>query len=160
MDEQLRAFLGTIYGEAAQASPATWKAIASVIMNRVGKREWRKLTTPLRVIACSGFDAFTRQNAPFHVAYTYFGNDPQVAPWSPLERLRTSVLPIYEKREPVTTDAQLYYSPKALAELHRRSPQIWPARPRWHFDLLEPAIIPGTETDDFIFFRYLNTVAV
>lgn len=154
MDVELQAFLATIYGEGAQSSTAAWKAIASVIMNRVGKREWRKLKTPLRVIACSGFDAFTRQNAPFHVAHSYFGSDPQTLPWPPLERLRAAVVPIYDELEPVTTDAQLYYSPRAQDQLHQQSPQIWPSRPRWNFDLLEEVQVPGTEADDFAWFRY------
>lgn len=154
MTEELRVFLSTIYGEAAQSSPAAWKAIASVIMNRVGKREWRKLKSPLRVIACSGFDAFTQRNAPYHVADQYFSKDPQAVPWPPLERLRAAVVPIYEGAEAATTDAQLYFSPRAQEALHSRSPQIWPIRPRWKFDLLEPVIVPGTEADDFAWFRY------
>jgi hypothetical protein len=158
MDEQMRVFLATIYGEAAQASAATWRAIASVILNRVGVREWHKLKTPLRVIACSGFDAFTQRNGPYHIAETYFSKDPQVVPWSPLERLREVVVPLYEKRESVTTDAQLYYSPRAQETLHQRTPHLYPIRPRWDFDELEPVAIPGTEGDDFAFFRYKHEV--
>ncbi len=160
MDEQLRVFLATIYGEAAQSSPAAWKAVASVIVNRVGKREWYKLKTPLRVIAHSGFDAFSQRNAPYHVADQYFSKDPQMVPWPPLERLRAAVVPIFDGIEPPTTDAQLYYSPRAQEALHSRSPKIWPVRPRWKFDLLESVIVPGTEADDFAWFRYKFRAAV
>ena len=54
----------TIYGEAANSSPASWRAIAHVIMNRVGRREWWKHKTPAAIVAYTGFDAFKQQNQP------------------------------------------------------------------------------------------------
>lgn len=154
MTEELRIFLATIYGEAAQSSPASWKAIASVILNRVGQREWKKHKTPLAVIANTGFDAFTHGNSPYRTAYKALGMPFMVQERSILGRLMEAAIPIYEGREPRTTDAQLYYSPRAQAALHAKKPRVWPAKPRWNFDLLEQVQIPGTEKDDFAWYRY------
>lgn len=163
MSEELRIFLATIWGEAAQSSADAWKAIASVIMNRVGVREWHKWKTPVEIIQRTGFDAYSHRNAPYRNAEKYFRD------WHPggdlprserLESLYQAAYLIYYGREPRTTDAVLYYSPKAQAKLHGLSSKPgyngprWPAKPRWNFDLLEQVQIPGTEKDDFHWFRY------
>lgn len=163
MDDQLRAFLSTIWGEAAGCAPATHRAIASVILNRVGVREWKGLKTPLRVIAVSGFDAFTRRNTPFVEAWDYFGGG-RGGMRLDLEELEDEVRPLLEAfladpSSPRTTDAQLYYSPKAQAALREAAikkgqPHLYPARPRWAFDRLEEVWVPGTERDDFRWFKY------
>lgn len=155
MTEELRVFLATIYGEAAGSSPAAWKAIASVILNRVGVREWRKHKTPLAVIANTGFDAFTQRNGPYQAAYSVgLHRMYMLTHDSPYARLQEAVTPIYEGKEPRTTDAQLYYSPLAQAALHAKKPRTWPKAPRWNFDLLEQVQVFGAEKDDFAFFRY------
>lgn len=154
MSEELRIFLATIYGESAQSSPAAWRAIASVILNRVGVREWKRHKTPLAVIANTGFDAFSHRNSPYQVAYKVLAAPYLAEPRSNMRRLMDAVIPIYEGQEPRTTDAQLYYSPKAQAQLHKKNPRVWPAAPRWKFELLEAVDVPGTERDDFLFFRY------
>lgn len=163
MDDQLRAFLSTIWGEAAGCAPATHRAIASVILNRVGQREWRSLKTPLRVIAISGFDAFSRRNQPFTAAWDYFGGG-RAGMRLDLEELEDEVRPLLDAfllnpSAPRPTDAQLYYSPKAQAALREAAikqgqPHLYPARPRWAFDQLEEVKIPGTERDDFLWYRY------
>ena len=56
MQDELEMFVATIYGEAGNSSEVAWKSIASVIKNRVGKREWRKLDTVAKVIAGSELD--------------------------------------------------------------------------------------------------------
>lgn len=40
--EDFAIFASTIYGEAAASSEAAWRCVAHVIMNRVGRLEWRK----------------------------------------------------------------------------------------------------------------------
>jgi hypothetical protein len=163
MEDQLRAYLSTIWGEAAGCAPATHRAIASVILNRVGQREWKSLKTPLRVIAVSGFDAFTRQNDPYREAWSYFGGG-RGGMRLDLEEMEDEVRPLLESflinpQAPRPTDAQLYYSPKAQAALREAAikqgqPHLYPARPRWAFDLLEEVRVLGTERDDFRFYRY------
>jgi hypothetical protein len=159
IDEQLRAFLATIHGEAAGCAPATWKAIASVIMNRVGVLEWRKLKTPLAVIAGSGFDAYTQENALFKLAFKVLGDPHLIEPNSPIARLQLAVEPIFRKEAPPTTDALLYYSPKAQAALHKAKPGLYRDLPRWDFGKLMAVTIPGTEADDFAWFKYGPAIA-
>jgi hypothetical protein len=155
MDEQLKVFLATIYGEAAQSSPAAWRAIASVILNRVGYREWSRRKSPLEVIQRTGFDAYQHRNAPY-VATEKLLADPDAIPaTSPLGRLMAAVLPVYGGREPRTTDAVLYWSPRAQARLHKMRPGVWPERPAWRFELLEELKVDGTEGDDFRWYRYI-----
>jgi hypothetical protein len=157
-DNGLRVFLATIYGEAAQSSEAAWKAIASVIMNRVGVREWSRWKTPLDIIRETGFDAFDHRNSPYITAWKAL-QTPYIASLLPaMGRLIAACQPIYEGGAR-TTDAQLYYSPKAQAALHKKNPRVWPAVPRWKFELLEAVDVPGTEKDDFAFFRYRKVVA-
>lgn len=152
MDHAARIFLATIYGEAAACSVASWKAIASCILNRVGTREWKKRKTPLEVIALTGFDAFEHENAPYLQARTLLEQHPEGI--GAVTRLKEAVLPLYEGREAPIPHLVLYYSPKAQAALHKKSPQMWPARPRWNFSLLEQLQVPGTEADDFAWYRY------
>jgi hypothetical protein len=153
MNPELRIMLATIYGEAANSSPTSWMAIASVIMNRVGKREWKKHKTPLAVIENTGFDAFSHKNAPYKLAFKVLEIPAMAMPGSTLRRLIDVVTPFYEGWPPIT-DAVLYYSPKAQAALHKKHPRKWKAVPAWKFELLEKVDIPGTERDDFAWFRY------
>jgi hypothetical protein len=157
MTEELRVFLATIYGEAAESSPASWMAIASVIMNRVGQREWKKHKTPLEIIQHTGFDAYSHRNAPYRLAYKVLEVPAMAMPGSKLKLFMDHVIPMYEGW-PRTTDAQLYYSPKAQAALHKKHPRKWKAVPAWKFELLEKVDVPGTERDDFAWFRYREGV--
>jgi hypothetical protein len=160
MDDQLRVFLSTIYGEAALSSLHAWRAIASVILNRVGHREWHKLTSPFAVITAGGFDAYTQQNPPYRGAWRALGRQEVLNPNSPILRLKAAVQPLYEPRENPTTQAVLYYSPKAQARLHADRPEIYRgAVPHWNFALLDEVTIPGTEGDDFRWFKYKEAVA-
>lgn len=54
LTDEEKLFIQTIYGEADNSSEASWKAIANVIMNRVGKYDWKKYKTPAEVIKKSG----------------------------------------------------------------------------------------------------------
>jgi hypothetical protein len=154
MDESFRVFCATIAGEAIGCSPATWRAIASVIINRVGVREWHRYLTPLAVIANSGFDAFAQENPPYKAAYKAFGSGWSAGLSTRLARLVDAVTGIYEGTEKPTTDAVLYYSPKAQSALHKSNPAKYRERPPWNFDELEQVVVRGTEGDDFVFFRY------
>lgn len=154
MNEDLRVFLATIYGEAAMSSIRAWMAVASVILNRVGHREWKKYTTPFAVVTNTGFDAFSQKNAPYKIAYELLVTPNRIDSASPLSRLQSAIEPIYHGTEPITTDAVLYWSPKAQAALRIVHPGIWREKPNWNFDLLEQVYPEGCEHDDFSFFRY------
>jgi len=164
-DEQLTEFLATIYGEAAQSTLAAWRAIASSILNRVGRREWRKYKTPLAIIANTGYDAFTERNQPYTHAKRYFQtqaphDDPRLkelaAVVTPIYMgwLYGAILPPHDRIPPPFPTIQLYYSPKAQHRLHEQRPDLYHAYPKWHFDELVEVRVPGAEGDDFKFFAY------
>lgn len=159
MNDETVVFLATIYGEAAQSSVAAWKAIASVIMNRVGVREWKKRKTPHDVIANTGFDAFTQKNQPYRKAYEYFDNIKMLRTQKTnlhLKHLAEAALPIYQGKEKPFPRIILYYSPKAQHVLHQKNPKLYTRPvPKWALSpLVELVKVPGCEEDDFAFYRY------
>jgi hypothetical protein len=157
MDHAARIFCATIYGEAAACSAASWRAIASVILNRVGRREWAKWKTPLQIIAMTGFDAFEHENAPYVQALELLRKHPEG--FGAVARLVEAVIPIYRGEAPPTPDIVLYYSPKALKALHAKNPKVWRSGvPPWRFEQFEPVDVPGAERDDFLWFRYRKGV--
>ncbi|BAK76212.1 peptidase M23 [Pseudogulbenkiania sp. NH8B] len=142
-------FVSTIYGEAAGQSPASWKAIANVITNRIKQgREWKKYKTPVEIIQNTGFDAYTQKNTPYKEAYDYIANGAQTPNAQKIELLKSTVESIFEGGGPDNTNgAVLYYSPKAQEKLYGKPPS-------WNFDLLEEVKVAGTESDDFKFYKY------
>lgn len=158
MEDEFRILLATVYGEAAALSPSSWRAVTSVILNRVGKREWKRLDSVLKVIVRSGFDAFKFRNSPYLEAFRHFGlgHPPRHAR---LEALYNTVYPLYMRTEAAIPDIVLYYSPRAQAQLHKSNPRLYPPAPRWDFKRLDQVAIPGTEQDDILFFRYKAAAA-
>ena len=150
-DEKI--FVQTIYGEADACSEAAWEAIANVIMNRIGVREWKKCNTPVEVIKSSGFDAYKNKNDPYKEAENYLINRDYSN--SLVERMIHCVIPVYRGETVDTTDGcTLYYSPKTQAALAKKYPSKYKPIPNWDFSNLEEVQVPGTENDDFKFYRY------
>ena len=155
--EEFSLFVATIYGEAGKSSEAAWKAIAWVIVNRIGTREWAAFQSAKAVIQNTGFDAYTQRTAPFNHGLTAMRHrsshhiDPVV------ERLIKAVRPAYLNigADP-TSNAVLYFSPKAQAALHKSSPSMYKRdTPPWKFELLKEISIPGLlSSDDFRFYAY------
>lgn len=152
-DEEIL-FISVIYGEANLSSETSWKAIANVIMNRIGEKEWANYATATDVIMYSGFDAFTDKNSPYREAETYFENRDYSN--DVIERMIEVVLPIYSGEEnDITGGAVLYYSPKAQEALHEHNPQKYSKIPPWDFSQLEEISIDGLDSDDdFKFYKY------
>lgn len=148
-------FVSTIYGEAAGQSPASWRAIANVIINRIKQgREWKKYKTPVEIIQNTGFDAYIQKNMPYKEAYNYIANGAQTPNAKKIELLKSTVEPIFEGSEPDNTNgAVLYYSPKAQEKLYGKPPS-------WNFDLLEEVKVAGAESDDFKFYKYRSIAKV
>jgi hypothetical protein len=152
--EEARIFCATVAGEALGCSVAAQKAVASVILNRVGRREWSRWKTPLQVIAMSGFDAFEHENAPYVQALQMLRKYPDGG-MGALLRLVAAVMPLYQGLEAPIPGIVLYYSPKALRALHEKNPKVWRSPvPGWRFEQLEPVDVPGAERDDFMWFKY------
>ena len=153
MSEDEVIFVTTIYGEANLSSEVTWQAIACLIMNRIGVKEWAEYATPIEVIKYSGFDAYSYPNQPFKEAKVYFENRDYTN--EKIERMIELVIPIYRGEvDDITGGAVLYYSPNAQKALHEEHPQKYPEKPTWDFSKIEEVEIEGTENDDFKFYRY------
>ena len=149
--------VATVYGEAANSSETAWRAVAHVVMNRVGKREWSRHTTVEATLRNTGFDALTQRNGPFRNAETHLrGGSVGTTVARNVDRMAAVLRPIYDRQEPdFTGGCQLYYSPRAQAVLHRERPGQYAARPRWNFSVLEEVAVPGLlRFDDFKFYRY------
>lgn len=153
MNEDFRVAVATVYGEAGGSSPSAWRAVMSVIMNRVCKREWKKHQTPLAVIVNSRFDAYDQVTGEYKRAWTALGNGVP-AYTTRLGKLVGAVQPIFTGEVKPITPAVLYYSPRAQAALHAKHPGAWPAVPRWDFGKLEEVFVAGAEQDDFRWFKY------
>jgi hypothetical protein len=153
LDDEKKHLIATIYGEAAGCSPAAREAIANVVMNRVGKGEWEKQDTVDKVIKNTGFDAYSDQNEPYRTAMSYLDN--RDGSNQDIERLIKVALPVYNRETPdITGGAVLYYSPQTQAISHVKRPDLYDEIPDWDFNKLEEVKVPGTEQDDFKFFRY------
>lgn len=153
LNDDQKLMIATIYGEAAGRSPASWEGIANVIMNRVGRGEWKNHDTVSKVIQNTGFDAYSYPNDPYRIATDYLNNRDGSNP--DIEKVIKVVLPIYNKQAFDTTKgAVLYYSPRAQRELHEQNPNIYGESPDWNFDELEEVNVPGSEGDDFKFYKY------
>ena len=144
-----KVFIATIYAEALVSangnyvSPIARQAIACVIMNRIGQREWARFQTAGEVCAFSGFSAHDSYNYQECMKYldNRDGSNQQI------EELISQVLPIYTGELPdITGGAQLFYTPAAMrphTELH------------WNFGLLEEVILSGVDPYfEGRFFRY------
>lgn len=143
----------TIYGEANLCSKYAWQAIANLIMNRVGVREWKNYTSVTEVIMNSGFDAYTYKNEPYQEAEAYFADRDYSN--DVIEEMIRIVIPVYRgQTEDITGGAVLYYSPEAQKKLHDKNPQRYAETPKWDFSQLQEVEIEGLENDDLIFYRY------
>ncbi len=161
MNEDMRIVLATIYGEAAQSSPAAWRAIASVIRNRVGHLEWKHLATPRAVVEGSGFDACRFENRPFVQAMDAYGPKGAQHLTAALRALEDATRAIIEGLEKPVTPAVLYFSPRAQASLHVQDSLRYRMMPSWDWRLLEEVHPPSLDpADDFRFFKYRRVVAV
>ncbi len=153
LNEELKIFIATIYGESAASSEIAWEAIANVIMNRVGEKEWKKYDTVEKIIKYTGFDAYTLKNTPYKIAESYLKN--RTGNNLKIEKLINIVINIYYNEKPdITNGALLYYSPKAQETLHNKYPNKYLKTPKWNFSLLEEIKIKGAEKDDFKFYKY------
>ncbi len=146
----------TIYGEADACSENSWRAIANIIMNRVGVREWSQYKTPVEIVKYTGFDAYKDRNVPYLEAEAYFKNRDYSN--ENIERMIQVIMPILRGEEDdITQNAVLYYSPETQAAMHKKEPQKYKEVPDFALSSsVEEVKITGTENDDFRFFKYID----
>ncbi len=152
-DEQ-KLFIATVAGEAGGSSDAAQRAVANVIMNRVGYKEWKDRDTIGKNLTRDQFSSINDpQNQPFNEMTEYLkyrdGSNPR------LERLINLAMNVYHRKEPDSTGgAVIFYSPKAQAQKNQEDAEANPNPPRWNYNELEDLVVPGAEDDDFRFFKY------
>jgi RHS repeat-associated protein len=154
LSEELIIMIATVYGEAANCSDAGKEAVANIIMNRVGTREWKKYNTVTEVIENSGFDAYTHPNDPYNEAITYLKK--RDGSNADIENTIKIVTAVYnDEREDNTDGAVLYYSPNAQAALHKKFPKLYTSLvPKWVNNKVEEVQVSGAGNDDLKFYKY------
>lgn len=157
MEFSLCNLLSTVAGEAGACDVGSWQAVACSIMNRVGHKEWKKYTTPMDIIAFTGYDAFTHKNHAYRTAFEYFQD--RVEKTMPvnnrLDNLRAVVQPIFRGEVRPYPTIVLYFSPMAQIAFHQANPEKYKrARPNWNFDILKRVSVPGDVQDDMAFYAY------
>ena len=138
LTEDEKIFIATVAGEAIGENEKTWSAVAHVIKNRVGYREWKSYTNTTDVIKNTGFDGYLSSQYNYCMNYlnNRTGND------ATYERLIEVVLPIYQNKEPdCTSNSVLFYNPALCS-------------PTWDFSVLQEVIIDGVNRNRFRFYKY------
>lgn len=113
--EEYRVFFATVAGESLGGSPAAWKGVASAILNRVGRYEWRKHTTIKAIVANTGFDAYKdrAKSEAYQHALAYLDGRPGIPPGDAmaLRDLETAIRPLFLGAEALPTRAIIFYNP-------------------------------------------------
>ena len=150
LTEDQKVFISTIAGEATitaqgySVSPLARQAIANVIMNRIGQREWARYTSAADICACTGFGGY--KSYLFHACMDYLNH--RDGSNEEIELLIEQVLPVYEgKVSDITGGAQLFYTPAAMPKGVKG--------PRWDSSKLKEVLISGVDPYyEGRFFRY------
>lgn len=150
--EEEKIIICTVYGESRNASDNTQKAVAHVIMNRVGFREWRKYKSAEEIIKNTGFDAYGMEL--YNKAEEYLRNRNGLE--DEIERVIRNVIPVIRGQEKdFTGKCVMFYSPARQVINSLKRGRIHDLRPDWNFDILERARLKGCR-GDYAFFRYKN----
>lgn len=147
-----KVFIATICAEVTSSaqgypvSPIARQAVACVIMNRIGQREWEKYKSAAEICAYTGFTAYG--NAHFKECMDYLNR--RDGSNALVEEIISQVLPIYLGEIPdITGGAQIFYTPAAMSP-HR-------TELGWNPSLLQEVIISGVDPYyEARFFRYKN----
>ena len=141
----------TVCGEAFKASDAVQKAIAHVIVNRVGVREWSRYRTTEEIVKHTGFNACDFRAKYYREAEAYleerYGD-------RRFERVIRNVLPVLRQQEAdFTGNCVMFYSPRRFRLEQLRAGNRSRKKPDWDFSLLEKAKFSGLR-GDYAFYRY------
>ncbi len=173
--EGFNLFVATVYGEAGgvhHGSRTAWKAVGSVIMNRIHKGIWHRYNTSEEIIKHTGFNAYMNPNRIKwdHVNFTnhYYRNHQQfLKAWAMLHEQKINHQEAMSKNEkellaemrkvltdiyqghPIT-NANYYYSPRSMPG--RQPSFLSPLKNPEQYKVL----IPGIWEHDFKFY-YIPT---
>ena len=120
-------------------------AMANVIMNRIGKREWSRYKTAAEICQYTGFDGYGNNN--YKKCMEYLNN--RDGSNQTYEQIINEILPIY--KNPVANDitggCQLYYTPAAMKPTG--------SKPDWNYNVIEEVSIAGVDSYyEGVFYRY------
>ena len=154
--EEEKAAVCTVCGEAFHAADAVQKAIAHVIVNRIGVREWSRYQSSEEIVRYTGFNACEFRAKYYREAETYLderNGDEK------FERVIRNVLPVLRnEEEDFTRGCVMFYSPRRYLYDQLRAGNYEQKVPDWDFSLLERMKFPGLR-GDFAFFRYFDSPA-
>lgn len=156
LNDEQKLFIATVAGEAGGNSEKAQRAVAHVIMNRVGYKDWAKHDTVGKLLTPDQFSSINDpNNQPFQEMTKYLQNRDGSNPR--LERLINTAMNVYHGKVPdFTGGAVMFYSPKAQAQLHRERPDLYlkEVPVDWDFEQLQKMTVPIEEDDDFLFYKY------
>lgn len=146
--EEHELFVATICGEAIGESPETWAAVACVIQNRRGRREWSSQESVTDVITSGAFNGY--QANQYYLCMEYLKTRDGNHEYNELyEHVISVVMPIYFMDTEDTTDrCTMFYSPREGVR-----PPSFSQSPK-----VEEVIIEGVNRDKMRFFRYKDDV--
>lgn len=152
--EEEKIVICTVSGEGYGAVDKVQKAIAHVIMNRIGFREWRNYKTAEEIIKNTGFDAYSMRSLNYRKAEEYLKNRNGLD--EEIEKIIHNVIPIIRGQEKdFTKRCVLFYSPMRYRLQCLKRKQIWKMKPNWNFSILQKAKLKGCR-GDFAFYRYID----
>jgi type VI secretion system secreted protein VgrG len=159
-EDEFKLFVATVYGEAGGSSEIAWKAVGSVIMNRVqgkdGPQHKKNVTNVIENTRFDAYDKYAKQEhnssqnhkkTQFEFAYNYLNGRTKNPPYK-LLHLREVIRPIYYQKA-VVTNANYYYSPKEQEREGKVAPSWISNR-----DYKEVKIVGLLPSDDFRFFKH------
>ena len=153
--EEEKNVICTVCGEAMHAADTVQKAIAHVIVNRIGTREWSGYHTAEDIVKYTGFNACDFHAKYFREAESYLeerNGDKR------FERVIRNVLPVLRKEEEdFTGGCVMFYSPRRYRIDQLRAGNVLQKVPEWDFSLLEEVKFSGLK-GDFSFYRYINPI--
>ena len=144
LNEDEALFVAVVAAESIGEGQLAWQVVSNVIMNRVGQREWSKLTTPTEVMKQKyQFSCLNDGGSPQYLkAVNYLKN--RVDDGNTYEQIISVVMPIYHREvSDITGGAQLYYSPKSMVPPG--------SAPSWA-SVYKQITVPGIKSDDFMLY--------
>ena len=137
LNEEEQVLVATIAAEATVAangnpvSSEARQAMANVVLNRVGQREWSQYSSVAEICQYTGFDGYGNEN--YEECLKYLNN--RDGSNKTYEAIIWDVMTAYSND--ITNGCQLYYTPAAMTNAS--------GVPNWNFDVLIEVNITGID---------------